>query len=86
MCNETTTWKARLTPQSCKEEQPKILSDLKESLFYVFDFFPPDMGKITDEHGERFHQTIGNIEKRYQGRADARMLADFCWSLDISSN
>ena len=45
------------------------------------DFFPEDLGKISDEHGERFHQTIQTIEKRYQGRADERMMADFVWLL-----
>jgi hypothetical protein len=48
------------------------------------DFFPCDLGKISDEHGERFHQTISALEKRYQGRADERMMADFCWMLEIS--
>lgn len=45
------------------------------------DFFHSDFGKVTDEHGERFHQTISTIEKRYCGRADARMMGDFCWLL-----
>ena len=40
-------------------------------------FFPEDLAKICDEHGERFHQTIQTIEKRYQGRADERLMADF---------
>ena len=43
------------------------------------DFFPSDLGKISDEHGERYHQVIRTIETRYQGRADSRMMADFCW-------
>ena len=29
------------------------------------EFFPEDLGKISDEHGERFHQKIPTIEKRY---------------------
>ena len=44
-------------------------------------FFPEDLGKINDEHGKRFHQTIQTIEKRYQGRADERLMADFLWLL-----
>lgn len=48
------------------------------------DFFPEDMGKITDEHGERFHQTISAIESRYQVRADERMMVDFCLPFDIN--
>ncbi|UYV69856.1 hypothetical protein LAZ67_7000978 [Cordylochernes scorpioides] len=34
------------------------------------DFFPDNLGAVSDEHGERFHQAISSMEKRYQ--ADAR--------------
>ena len=43
------------------------------------DFFPENLGKISDEHGERYHQVIRTIETRYQGQADPHMMADFCW-------
>ena len=43
------------------------------------DFFPPNCEKISDEHGERFHQDISSMEKRYQGKLRPSMLADFCW-------
>ena len=46
-------------------------------------FFPSDLGKFSDQHGERFHQTIKNVEDRYRGRCDERMLADFCWLMKI---
>lgn len=42
------------------------------------DFFPENLGAISDEHGERFHQDIMQIEKRYNGKLSAAMLADFC--------
>ena len=45
------------------------------------DFFPPNLGDVSDEHGERFHQDIATMEKRYQGRWTPVMLADYCWSL-----
>jgi hypothetical protein len=32
------------------------------------DFFPDNLGAISDEHRERFHQDISNMEKRYRGR------------------
>ena len=38
------------------------------------DFFPPNLGKVSDEQGERFHQDISVIEGRYQGRFDANMM------------
>ncbi|UYV81648.1 K02A2.6-like [Cordylochernes scorpioides] len=32
------------------------------------DFFPDNLGAVSDEHGERFHQDISSMEKRYQER------------------
>ena len=51
---------------------------LKTSLFEMPSGF---LGKINDEHGKHFHQTIQSIEKRYQGHADERLMADFLWLL-----
>jgi len=31
-------------------------------------FFPEYLGEVSDEHGERFHQDIMAMEKRYQGK------------------
>jgi hypothetical protein len=31
--------------------------------------------------GERFHQDIKEMEKRYQGRWNEHMMADYCWML-----
>ena len=31
------------------------------------DFFPENCGVVSDEHGERFHQDISSMEKRYEG-------------------
>jgi hypothetical protein len=45
------------------------------------DFFPESLGAVSDEHGERFHQDIYNMEKRYQGKRSLSMLADYCWTL-----
>ena len=43
------------------------------------DFFPQNLGDVSDEHGERFHQDILTMEQRYQGRWDTAMMGDFCW-------
>jgi hypothetical protein len=50
------------------------------------DFFPTDIGAMSDEHGGRFHQIISNMEKQYQGTLSPSMLADYCWTLrgDVS--
>ena len=29
------------------------------------DFLPENLGEVSDEHGERFHQDITAMEKRY---------------------
>ena len=31
-------------------------------------FFPENLGEVSDENGERFHQDILGMEKRYQGK------------------
>ena len=56
-------------------------------LFSHIDRFPENLGAMSDEQGERFHQDIKEMETRYQGRWDAAMMADYCWTLkrDIPS-
>ena len=46
-----------------------------------FDFVPGKLGSVRDEHGERFHQDIATIEKRYQGKWNTISPADYCLSL-----
>jgi hypothetical protein len=43
--------------------------------------FPENLGDISEEQGERFHQDIKIMEERYQGRWNSHMMADYCWSL-----
>lgn len=43
------------------------------------DFFPDNLGKVSDEHGERVHQQMKKIEERFQGKPVANMLAEFVW-------
>ena len=33
-------------------------------------FFAPNLGAVSDEHGERFHQDITLIESRYKGKSN----------------
>jgi hypothetical protein len=40
------------------------------------DFFSENCGAVSDKHGERFHQDISSVEKRYQGKLNCVMLAD----------
>ena len=50
------------------------------------NIFPENLGDVSDEHGERFHQAIMTMVKRYQGKWTSSMLADYCWKLkkDVS--
>ncbi|GBO44297.1 hypothetical protein AVEN_83804-1 [Araneus ventricosus] len=43
--------------------------------------FLENLGDSSEEQGERFHQDVRDIERRYQGRWDVNMLADYCWML-----
>ena len=45
------------------------------------DFFPPNLFAVSDEHGERLHQDISTMEKRYAGKWSQNMLADCCWNI-----
>ena len=50
-------------------------------LFSHLDYFPENLGDVSEEHGEGFHQDIKMMEERYQGRLDAHMMSDYCWTL-----
>lgn len=43
--------------------------------------FPKNLGDVSDEQGERFHQDLKIMEQRYQGHWDIHMMADYCWSI-----
>jgi hypothetical protein len=45
------------------------------------DYFPPNLGAVSEEQGERFHQDLKDVERRYQGRWNVNMMADYCWSI-----
>ena len=44
-------------------------------------FFLENLGDVSDIHGERFHQDIAVMEKRYKGKWSPALLADFCLML-----
>ena len=45
------------------------------------DHFPENLGDLSEEQGERFHQDMKEMERRYQGRWGKSMLADYLWML-----
>ena len=50
-------------------------------LFSHLDYFPKNLGDVSEEQGERFHQDIKIMEERYQGKWDAHIMSDYCWTL-----
>ncbi|KAF2351930.1 hypothetical protein FHG87_017314, partial [Trinorchestia longiramus] len=40
--------------------------------------FKENLGDVSEEQGEHFHQDIKTMEERYQGRWDSHMMADYC--------
>ena len=50
-------------------------------LFSHIDCFPENLGAVSEEQGERFHQELKTMEKRYQGLWNISMMADYCWTL-----
>jgi hypothetical protein len=44
-------------------------------------FFPENLGAVSEEQGEHFHQDIKEMERRYQGRWNVNMMGDYCWML-----
>lgn len=86
-----TNFLGNLKPENYKDLASELLSAYKEmgcnmSLKIYFldarlDFFPENLGAVSDEHGERFHQDVATMEKRYQGKWSPSLLADYCWTL-----
>jgi len=44
------------------------------------DFIPENLGAVSDEQEDRFHQDICAMEKRYQGKYSPSMLVDYFWT------
>ena len=74
--------------QACIEKLLKSYEDMgcRMSLKIPFlhshlNFFPPNLGEMSDEYGERFHQDITKMESNYQCKWNPGMMGDFCWML-----
>ena len=74
--------------QACIEKMLKSYEDMgcRMSLKIHFlhshlNFFLPNLGAVSDEHVERFHQDITKMESNYQGKWNPSMMGDFCWML-----
>ena len=50
-------------------------------LFSHLDKSPENVGSVSDEQGERFHQDLMTVEECFQGRWDCHKLVDYCCSI-----
>ncbi|GFV45571.1 hypothetical protein TNCV_4240951 [Trichonephila clavipes] len=46
------------------------------------DFTLENLGLVSEEQKDWFHQGIKDMECKYQGRMDKSMIADYCWLLN----
>ena len=61
----------------------KLVCRMSMKMHYLhsqLDFFRPNLTDVSEEHGERFHQDIQVMEKRYQGRW-VEAIMDYVWTL-----
>jgi hypothetical protein len=59
-----------------------VLSELTNSFSeFALGFSPENLGAVSEEQGEPFHQDITQMERRYQGRWNVNVMGDYCWTL-----
>jgi hypothetical protein len=63
-------------------EKFKVLGCLMSLKIHIFIrtwiIFPEYLGALSEEQGERFHQDIKEMERRYQGLWNVNMVGDYC--------
>ncbi|GBM19044.1 hypothetical protein AVEN_172509-1 [Araneus ventricosus] len=42
------------------------------------NYFLENLDEVSEEQGERFHQDIKEMKRRYQGKWNLSMIADYC--------
>ena len=83
---KASTYKERLTNLLSSFEDIGAKMSIKVHFLHShLDRFPKNLGALSDEQGERFHQDVKEMDERYQGRWDAVMLANYCWSIKRDS-
>lgn len=56
-----------------------LMSPKIHMLYSHFAFFPENLGEVSDEHGEKFHQEIAEMDRRYKGKPLVNMLGEYIW-------
>jgi histidinol dehydrogenase len=66
-------------------EKFKVLGYLMSLKIYFFnsnlEFFPENLGAVSEEQGELLHQDIKELGRIFQGRWNVNMMSDYCWTL-----
>lgn len=55
-------------------------------LHSYLDIFLPNLGNVSNEQWEQFHQDIEVMEKRYEGKMVSSLMADYWWTTMCDSN
>jgi hypothetical protein len=59
-----------------------VLNEIKNSFFgFALEFFSENLGAVSEEQGELFHQHIKEMERRYQGQWNVNKMGDYCRTL-----
>lgn len=80
--NKAKNYKTLISTMLSSFQKMGCLMNLKIHLMDSHKFFPYNLGDVSDEQGERFHQDIETMEHRYQGRWDEYMMRDYCWFVE----
>lgn len=75
-----------LVNQMIKNYQ-KIGANMSLKLHFLhshLEFFPTNLGEMSDEQGERFHQDIKVMEARYARKCTTHMMAEYTWFIALS--
>ena len=49
------------------------------------EYFPDNLGDYSEEQGERFHQDLKVMKRKYKVVWGVNMMADYCWMLKRES-
>lgn len=80
--NKSPNYKAIVADMINAFKEMNVLMSLKIHMLHNhLDFFPENLGEVSDEHGEQFHQEIKEMERRFKGKSPVNMLAEYCWTI-----
>lgn len=80
--NKAENYKEQVTKMLDAFKNMNVLMSPKIHMLHNhIDFFPENLGEVSDEHGEKFHQEIAGMEHRYKGKSLVNMLSEYIWNI-----